>query len=169
MEKSEIIQRCIYVKALPLRELTELALIKDEVKSGNIVILRITPLAEKSVEDVKNAINELCTYVAVVGGDIARLGEERIVITPSSVKIWRREENAVKPSVEDTVKPSIENVVKPSIPVSGMEFYCVKCRGKVNVDKYDIVVYETKHGARNMAQAKCPKCGTKLNRVIGKA
>jgi len=50
-----------------------------------------------------------------------------------------------------------------------MEFYCVKCRGKVSVDKYDTVVYKTKHGARKMAQARCPNCGTKLNRVLGKA
>jgi hypothetical protein len=50
-----------------------------------------------------------------------------------------------------------------------MEFYCVKCREKRNVDKYDTVVYKTKHGERRMAQAKCPVCGTKLNRVLGKA
>ena len=97
-EPSTITQPNIYVKALPLRELTDLALVKDEVKSGNIVILRITPLAKKSVEDVKNAINELCAYVGGVGGDIARLGEERIVITPSPIKIWRREEH--QPFVE---------------------------------------------------------------------
>jgi hypothetical protein len=96
MEGHAITQPTVYVKALQLRELTDLVIVKEEVKSGNIVILRITPLAKKSVDDVKNAINELCTYVGGIGGDIARLGEERIVITPSSVKIWRKEEHGTQ-------------------------------------------------------------------------
>ena len=78
-----------YLKAMPLRDLSDLDNVKTEVKSGNILILRITPLANKSVEDVKRAVNELCEFVESVGGDIARLGEERVVICPPSVKIWR--------------------------------------------------------------------------------
>ena len=78
-----------YLKAMPLRELTDLEAIKTEVKNGNILILRITPLASKSIEDVKNAVNELYAFAESIGGDIARLGEERVVICPQNVKIWR--------------------------------------------------------------------------------
>lgn len=78
-----------YLKAIPLRDLSDLGFIKDEVKSGNIVILRITPLASKNLDDVKRAVNELCEFTESIGGDIARLGEERVVICPSNVKIWR--------------------------------------------------------------------------------
>jgi len=78
-----------YLKAMPLRDLSDLDAVKSEVKSGNIMILRITPLANKSVDDVKRAINELCEFVESFGGDIARLGEERVVICPPSVRIWR--------------------------------------------------------------------------------
>ena len=78
-----------YLKAMPLRELTDLEAIKTEVKNGNILILRITPLASKSIEDVKNAVNELYEFAESIGGDIARLGEERVVICPQNVKIWR--------------------------------------------------------------------------------
>ena len=78
-----------YLKALPLRELSDIDLVKAEVKSGNILILRITPLAGKSIDDVKRAVNELTEFVESTGGDIARLGEERIVICPPNVKIWR--------------------------------------------------------------------------------
>jgi len=78
-----------YLKAMPLRDLSDLDSVKTEVKSGNILILRITPLANKSVDDVKRAVNELCEFVESVGGDIARLGEERVVICPPSVRIWR--------------------------------------------------------------------------------
>lgn len=79
----------IYLKAMPLRKLSDLNTVKREVKSGKILILKVSPLADKSIEDVKRAVNELCEFVKKVGGDIARLGEERIVITPSGVRIWR--------------------------------------------------------------------------------
>lgn len=77
------------MKALPLRSLDDVEVIKDELKSGNILILRVTPLAKKSVEDVKKAVNELYEFTSSIGGDIARLGEERVVIVPNSVIIWR--------------------------------------------------------------------------------
>jgi SepF-like predicted cell division protein (DUF552 family) len=79
----------VYLRAFPLRALEDVDVVKNEVESGNILILRITPLAKKSVEDVKQAVNELREFVERTGGDIARLGEERVVITPSSVRIWR--------------------------------------------------------------------------------
>lgn len=78
-----------YLKAMPLRDLSDLDSIKTEVKEGNILILRITPLANKSIDDVKRAVNELCEFAETVGGDIARLGEERVVVCPPSVRIWR--------------------------------------------------------------------------------
>ena len=78
-----------YLKAMPLRELSDLENIKNEVKNGNIIILRVTPLAGKSLEDVKKAVNELFQFAESISGDIARLGEERVVICPKTVRIWR--------------------------------------------------------------------------------
>jgi SepF-like predicted cell division protein (DUF552 family) len=78
-----------YLKAMPLRDLSDLDSMKSEVKSGNILIIRIAPLASKSIEDVKRAVNDLTEFVESVGGDIARLGEERVVICPQNVRIWR--------------------------------------------------------------------------------
>jgi SepF-like predicted cell division protein (DUF552 family) len=78
-----------YLKAMPLKELTDLENIKNEVKNGNIIILRVTPLANKSIDEVKSAVNELYEFTESVGGDIARLGEERVVICPKNIRIWR--------------------------------------------------------------------------------
>ena len=80
-----------YLKAMPLRKLVDVEVIKHELNIGNILILKITPLARKSIEDVKKAVNELTVFTQSIGGDIASLGEERVVIVPSSVKIWRPE------------------------------------------------------------------------------
>ena len=78
-----------YLKAMPLRDLSEIESVKSEVKSGNILILRITPLANKNIDDVKRAVSELSEFTESLGGDIARLGEERVVVCPPNVKIWR--------------------------------------------------------------------------------
>jgi len=90
----------VYLKALPLRTLDDVEIVKREVKSGNIIILRISPLAKKSIEDVKRAVDELCEFTKLVGGDIARLGEERVVVTPASIQIWR--EKTLPSSEEET-------------------------------------------------------------------
>ncbi|GGF41525.1 hypothetical protein GCM10011519_14170 [Marmoricola endophyticus] len=45
------------------------------------------------------------------------------------------------------------------------EFYCVKCKEKREADG-DVSVSEK--GTR-MAKAVCPICGTKLNRILGRA
>ncbi|KYH41401.1 MAG: hypothetical protein AYL32_006020 [Candidatus Bathyarchaeota archaeon B26-2] len=79
----------VYLKAIPLKVLDDVDVIKREVKSGNILIVKVSPLAKKSIEDVKRAVSELCEFTELVGGDIARLGEERVVITPAFVRIWR--------------------------------------------------------------------------------
>jgi SepF-like predicted cell division protein (DUF552 family) len=90
-QKNKKTQNKAYLKAMPLRNLADVEVIKHELKLGNIIILKITPLARKSVEDVRVAVNELSAFTQSIGGDIARLGEERVVIVPNSVRIWRPE------------------------------------------------------------------------------
>lgn len=89
----------VYLKALPLRSLDDVDLVKREVKLGNILILKVSPLAKKSIDDVKRAVGELCEFTKQIGGDIARLGEERVVITPSFVRIWREKATASKEEI----------------------------------------------------------------------
>jgi SepF-like predicted cell division protein (DUF552 family) len=78
-----------YLKAMPLKDLADIETVKNEVLNGNIIILRITPLAGKSIEDVKTAVNDLFAFAEQIQGDIARLGEERVVICPKPIRIWR--------------------------------------------------------------------------------
>jgi SepF-like predicted cell division protein (DUF552 family) len=90
-QKNKKTRKKAYLKAMPLRALADVEVIKHELKLGNILILKITPLATKSIEDVKKAVNELSAFTQSIGGDIASLGEERVVIVPNSVRIWRPE------------------------------------------------------------------------------
>jgi SepF-like predicted cell division protein (DUF552 family) len=88
------IQHPICVKAYPLRDPTDVPRIKAEIIEGNILIVKITPIAKRSVEETKSAINELVEFIKSIQGDIARLGEERIVMTPPTVKVWRGRESS---------------------------------------------------------------------------
>jgi len=88
------IQHPIYVKAYPLRDPTDVPRVKAELIEGNILIVKITPIAKRSVEETKSAISELVEFIKSIQGDIARLGEERIVMTPPTVKVWRGKENS---------------------------------------------------------------------------
>ena len=56
-----------------------------------ILILRVTPLAQKDVDKLRKVVEELYTIAKNSGADIARLGEERIIVTPPGVKIWKPE------------------------------------------------------------------------------
>jgi len=89
------IQHPIYVKAFPLRDPTDVPRIKAEIIEGNILIVKITPIAKRSIEETKASISELVDFIKSIQGDIARLGEERIVLTPPTVKIWRGRESTL--------------------------------------------------------------------------
>jgi len=79
----------ILLKALQLKSAEDISRIEEDVAKRVIVILRVTPLAQKNVEELKGAVEQLYEFATSIGGDIARLGEERIVITPPGVRIWR--------------------------------------------------------------------------------
>ncbi len=80
-----------YLKAITIRDISDIHSIKEDIKKGMILILRVTPLAQKDVEQLRNVVEELYSIAKTAGADIARLGEERIIVSPSSIKIWKPE------------------------------------------------------------------------------
>ncbi|NMJ86267.1 MAG: cell division protein SepF [Thaumarchaeota archaeon] len=78
-----------YVKSITLRDPTDVDEIKLDMKKHNVVIIRVTPLAQKDIDELKKVVKELYEFIQSIGGDIARLGEERIVLTPPGVKVWK--------------------------------------------------------------------------------
>jgi len=80
-----------FLKAITIRDPSDLHSIKEDIKKNIILILRVTPLAQKNVDELRKVVEELYSIAKTSGSDIARLGEERIIVTPSNVKIWRPE------------------------------------------------------------------------------
>ena len=80
-----------YLKAITIRDPSDLHTIKEDIKKEMVLILRVTPLAQKDVEQLRKVVEELYTIAKNANADIARLGEERIIVTPPGVKIWKPE------------------------------------------------------------------------------
>ena len=78
-----------YLKAITIRDPSDLHTIKEDIKKEMILILRVTPLAQKDVDKLRKVVEELYTIAKNANADIARLGEERIIVTPPGVKIWK--------------------------------------------------------------------------------
>ena len=78
-----------YLKALTIRDPSDIHGIKEDIKKGMILILRVTPLAQKNVEKLRKVVEELYVIARDSNSDIARLGDERIIVTPQGVKIWK--------------------------------------------------------------------------------
>ncbi len=80
-----------YLKAITIRDPSDVHSIKEDIKKNMILILRVTPLAQKDVEELRKVVEDLYTIAKNADADIARLGEERIIVTPPGVKIWKPE------------------------------------------------------------------------------
>ena len=80
-----------YLKAMSIRDPSDIHTIKEDIKKDMILILRVTPLAQKDVAKLRSTVEELYALAKASGADIARLGEERIIVAPPSIKIWKPE------------------------------------------------------------------------------
>jgi len=78
-----------YLKAITIRDPSDIHTIKEDIKKEMILILRVTPLAQKDIDKLRKVVEELYTIAKNSNADIARLGEERIIVTPPGVKIWK--------------------------------------------------------------------------------
>lgn len=47
-----------------------------------------------------------------------------------------------------------------------MEFFCVKCKKKKNVEKFEKKKFKTKHGEKSAVTAVCPSCGTRMFKFV---
>ena len=74
-----------------MRDYSDVHGVKEDIKKGMILVLRVTPLAQKNVDELRKVVEEIYNIAKNAEADIARLGEERIIVTPPGVKIWRAE------------------------------------------------------------------------------
>ncbi len=79
-----------FVKPLTLNRNEDAQLVINEAKSGNIVLLNIADLSKRNAIKLKELITDIKSNVVAMNGDMARISQDRILITPSKVKIVKR-------------------------------------------------------------------------------
>ncbi|MFH1285038.1 MAG: cell division protein SepF [Candidatus Micrarchaeota archaeon] len=75
-----------YVKPVALESEADAKVIEDELKQRNIILLNVSPMA-RNPNKLKAIIGELKAFVVRMNGDIARIDNEKILLTPAKVKI----------------------------------------------------------------------------------
>ena len=76
-----------YVKPLNLQNDTDKDLVLEELKKGNVILLNIADLSKRNQLKLRDLINQIKNSVREIDGDIARISQERVIITPHRVKI----------------------------------------------------------------------------------
>ncbi|MBE0516232.1 MAG: cell division protein SepF [Methanophagales archaeon] len=79
----------MYIKIAELTGLYDLRELKKELYAGNILILNIS-LAKKDKGLVEKVIKDLKMAALDVGGDIAGIADDQVIVAPSGVKIERK-------------------------------------------------------------------------------
>lgn len=78
-----------YVKPIALQNDGDLKIVEEELNQKNLVLLNITPVARNPAK-LKAAIEHLRKFTSHMNGDIARIDEDKIMLTPANVKIVKK-------------------------------------------------------------------------------
>lgn len=76
-----------YVKPLALQSEADVAVIQQELQKKNIILLNVADMQQKRPNTLKSIVDNLKAYIEKTNGDIARLDEQKILLTPTKVKI----------------------------------------------------------------------------------
>ena len=82
-----------FVKPISLQSEEDRDLVIEEAKKGNIILLNISDLSKRNAIKLKELINGVREGIDAIDGDIARITQDRVLVTPSKVKIIKRKEN----------------------------------------------------------------------------
>lgn len=75
-----------YVKPIALEHDSDLQLVEDELNQKNIVLLNVSSYARNPAK-LKDAVARLKAFAVKINGDVARIDEGKILLTPGKVKI----------------------------------------------------------------------------------
>ncbi len=79
----------MHVRVGEIQRYEDLKQFTDYVYGGNVLLLDFSPIAEEEVL-LKRVTNDLKTLASEINGDIAGIGNNLMIISPSDVKIDRR-------------------------------------------------------------------------------
>ena len=80
----------IYIKSIDLESLSNMQQVSGELEKGNIVIVYIGRMQYGQNRELRRVVDQLRGICRTIGGDIAQLGQDYIVVTPPFVKIYKK-------------------------------------------------------------------------------
>lgn len=89
-EREESTEGKFFIKVETLGEFSDVDRIQEHVRAGDIVWVKIKPLKEKDMTELKRSIDRLRKTCVAINGDIAGIDEDFIVLTPPGVIVHRK-------------------------------------------------------------------------------
>jgi uncharacterized protein len=88
MENVDVLHEAadFYVKPIALESEADVNVIMEELKAKNIILLNVTPMA-KQPNKLRQTMDNIKAFVMKINGDIARIDENKVLLTPTKVKI----------------------------------------------------------------------------------
>lgn len=88
MENVDVLHEAadFYVKPIALESESDVNIIMEELKAKNIILLNVLPMS-KQPNKLKQVIDNIRAHITKINGDIARIDADKILLTPSKVKI----------------------------------------------------------------------------------
>lgn len=81
-----------YVKPIALQGEEDSTMAIEELKKGNFILLNIGDLSKRNAIKLRDLVSGIRSAVDEIDGDIARISHDRVLVTPSKVKIVKRRE-----------------------------------------------------------------------------
>lgn len=79
----------VKIRVATLNEYGDVETVQDMLREGNIVWVKIRPLKEKDMTDLKRAIDRIKKTVRSIDGDVAGIDEDWLIATPPYAHIHR--------------------------------------------------------------------------------
>jgi uncharacterized protein len=80
------------VKPVLLENEDDVKIVCDELKKGNIILVNIASLSKRNALKLRDFVSQIKEEAEAINGDIARISQERVLVTPSKVKIVKRKD-----------------------------------------------------------------------------
>ncbi len=92
----------VVVRPFVVEDFADIKPALDAVREGyTVALLNIKPLKEKDLVELKRAVSKLKKTCEALEGDIAGIGDDWIVVTPSFATVYRAGQTPEVPSVPE--------------------------------------------------------------------
>ncbi|MFH0927624.1 MAG: cell division protein SepF [Candidatus Micrarchaeota archaeon] len=88
MESVDVLHEAadFYVKPISLESESDVSVVLEELKQKNLVLLNVSGM-KRNTAKLKMIVDNIKAHIHKINGDIARIDEDKILLTPTKVKI----------------------------------------------------------------------------------